>query len=266
SGMGQQWWAMGRQLLVHEPTYRRAVEDIDDLFGQWGGWSLVEKLTAHEHRSEIQQTQFGQPAIFALQVGLAALWRSWGVEPAAVLGHSAGEMAAAHIAGALSLEDAARVTYHRSRLQQRMSGEGIMLAVGISCDEAEQLVDLHPHAISIAAVNGPNSLTLSGEADILMEIDSRLNAAGTVSKALAVDVPFHSPKMDPLREELLEALRDLRPQRASIPFFSTVTGTPLIGPELDAAYWWRNVRQPVFFHSTLRAVAETGPRVFLEIG
>ena len=154
SGMGQQWWAMGRELLAQEPVYRRAVEEVSDLFGPLAGWSLLDKLTADEKSSQIQETRFGQPAIFALQVGLAALWRSWGVEPAAVFGHSAGEMAASYIAGALSLEDAVRVTFHRSRLQQRTAGQGAMLAAGISSEEAARLVERHPHAISIAAVNG----------------------------------------------------------------------------------------------------------------
>jgi acyl transferase domain-containing protein len=144
SGMGQQWWAMGRELLEQEPVYRRALEEVNDLFSQIADWSLLDKLTADEKTSQIQETRFGQPAIFALQVGLAALWRSWGVEPAAVLGHSAGEMAASYIAGALSLEDAVRVTYHRSRLQQQTAGQGVMLAVGISASEAARLVERHP--------------------------------------------------------------------------------------------------------------------------
>ncbi len=136
SGMGQQWWAMGRELLSEEPVFRRAIEEVSDLFAPLAGWSLLEELTADEQRSQLRGTRFGQPAIFALQVALAALWRSWGVEPAAVLGHSAGEMAAAYIAGALSLEDAVRVTFHRSRLQHRLAGQGAMLAVGISSQEA----------------------------------------------------------------------------------------------------------------------------------
>ncbi|HEX2494736.1 MAG TPA: type I polyketide synthase, partial [Steroidobacter sp.] len=152
SGMGQQWWAMGRELLAQEPVFRRAIEEVSELFDRLAGWSLLHELTADERTSRIQQTHIGQPAIFALQVALAALWRSWGVEPAAVLGHSAGEMAASYISGALSLEDAVRVTFHRSRLQYRTAGQGTMLAVGISREEAAKWIARHPHAISLAAV------------------------------------------------------------------------------------------------------------------
>ena len=163
SGMGQQWWAMGRELLAQEPVYRRIIEELSDLYRMLSGWSLLEKLTADEKDSQIQETHIGQPAIFALQVGLAALWRSWGVEPAAVFGHSAGEMAAAYISGALSLEDAVQVAFHRSRLQHRAAGQGTMLAAAISRAEAARLVERHPRAISIAAINGPRSITLAGE-------------------------------------------------------------------------------------------------------
>ena len=266
SGMGQQWWAMGRELLEQEPVYRRALEEVNDLFGRLAGWSLLDKLTAGEKTSQIQETRFGQPAIFALQVGLAALWRSWGIEPGAVLGHSAGEMAASYISGALSLEDAARVTYHRSRLQQQTAGQGVMLAVGIPPEEAARLVERHPQAISIAAVNGRNSVTLSGDAAVLAEIDKSLNEAGRFSRALQVDVPFHSSKMEQLKNELIECLRDIRPLQASTPFFSTVTGTALTGSEIDGQYWYQNIRQPVLFHDTMERVIDAGHRVFLEIG
>jgi acyl transferase domain-containing protein/NADPH:quinone reductase-like Zn-dependent oxidoreductase/short-subunit dehydrogenase/acyl carrier protein len=266
SGMGQQWWAMGRELLAQEPVFRRAVEEVSDLFGRLAGWSLLEKLTADEQTSRIQETRVGQPAIFALQVALAALWRSWGVEPAVVLGHSAGEMAASYISGALSLEDAVRVTFHRSRLQHRTTGQGAMLAVGMSREEATKLVARHPRAISIAAVNGPNSITLSGDAAVLADIDKALNAADVFSRALRVDVPYHSPKMEQLEAELVDCLRAIRPRPASTPFFSTVTGTALEGSELDAQYWYRNVRQPVLFHDTIAGLIEAGHRVFLEIG
>jgi acyl transferase domain-containing protein/ubiquinone/menaquinone biosynthesis C-methylase UbiE/acyl carrier protein len=266
SGMGQQWWAMSRELLKQESVYRSAVEQVDDLFGRLAGWSLLHELTADEKSSRLQQTRFGQPAIFALQVGLAALWRSWGVEPAAVLGHSAGEMAASYISGALSLEDAARVTYHRSRLQQQTAGQGAMLAVGISYRDATRLVERYPKDISIAAINGLNAITLSGDAAVLAQIDKSLNEAGQFSRALQVDVPFHSPKMEQLQTELIDCLCDIRPLQASTPFFSTVTGTALTGCEIDAQYWYRNIREPVLFHDTMARVIDAGHKVFLELG
>ena len=134
---------------------------------QLTGWSLLDKLGADEANSEIQDIRVSQPAIFALQAGLASLWRSWGVKPAAVLGHSAGELAASYIAGALSLGDAVRLTFHRSRLLRRTARQGTMLAAGISREQALQLIKGHEHLVSVAAVNGPRSTTLSGDASIL---------------------------------------------------------------------------------------------------
>jgi acyl transferase domain-containing protein/NADPH:quinone reductase-like Zn-dependent oxidoreductase/acyl carrier protein len=266
SGMGQQWWAMGRELLAHEPVYRQTIERVSDLFGVHSGWSLLDKLTADETSSRIHETHIGQPAIFSLQVALAALWRSWGVEPAAVFGHSVGEIAASHISGALSLEDAVQIVFHRSRLQSRVAGQGAMLAAGISLAEAKRLVERHPQSISIAAANGPRSITLSGDAGALAEIDKALNEAGQFSRALQVEVPYHSQKMESLETELVDCLRDIRPRTASTPLFSTVTGATLMGPELDARYWYRNIRQPVLFHDAMGELIRGGHRLFLEIG
>jgi acyl transferase domain-containing protein/SAM-dependent methyltransferase/acyl carrier protein len=266
SGMGQQWWAMGRELLAQEPVYREAVGEVSALFGQLAGWSLLDKLSADEQNSEIQHTHIGQPAIFATQVALAALWQSWGIPPAAIVGHSAGEIAASYICGALSLEDAVLVAFHRSRLQYLLAGQGAMLAAGISRHEAMRLVERHPQAISLAAINGPSSVTLSGDAAVLAEIDKALNEAGVFSRPLQVDVPFHCPKMEQIETELLECLSGIRPRRASKPFISTVTGTTLAGTELDGAYWYRNVRQSVLFSDAMGELIGAGHRLFLEIG
>ena len=196
---------------------------------------------------------------------MAALWRSWGVEPAAVFGHSAGELAASYISGALSLEDAVLVAFHRSRLQQRMAGQGTMLAAGISRAEAMRLVERHPRAISIAAVNSPGSVTLSGDASVLAEIDRTLNEAGQFSRILQVDVPYHSPKMEQFESEAAGMpARACKPLPASTPFFSTVTGAALTGSELNARYWYRNMRQPVLFLDVMRELVKAGHRVFLE--
>src|SRR5260370_14128135 len=138
--MGQQWWAMGRELLAEERVYREVIERVDALLRALSGWSLLDELMANQERSKIDETRFAQPAIFSMQVSLAALWRSWGMEPTAVVGHSIGEVAAAHIAGALTLEDAVQDVFHRSRLQQPVAGKGAMLAVGLGNSNATQLL------------------------------------------------------------------------------------------------------------------------------
>jgi acyl transferase domain-containing protein/acyl carrier protein len=266
SGMGQQWWAMGRELLTREPVYRRAVEEVNDLYRPLAGWSLMDKLMADEQSSEIQQTHIAQPAIFATQIGLAVLWRSWGIEPAVVFGHSAGEVAAAYIAGALSLEDAIRVKFHRSRLLRRTVGQGVMLAAGIPREEAERLVARHRGVISLAAINAHSSVTLSGDAAVLAEIEQALAEAGLFSRALQVEAPFHSQKMDQIETELLESLRDIRPRTTTTQFFSTVTGTTLSGLELDGPHWYRSTRQTVLFSDVMAQLIKAKHNLFLEIG
>ncbi|MBI4551429.1 MAG: type I polyketide synthase, partial [Candidatus Latescibacteria bacterium] len=266
TGMGPQWWGMGRQLLDEEPVFREAVEQCDAVFQQYTGWSVLEELTAEESRSRIAETHVAQPANFVLQVGLTALWRSWGIVPDGVVGHSVGEMAAAHAAGALSLEDAVQVVYHRSRLQQRTAGHGTMAAIGLSVETAECVVRDYEGRVSIAALNSPSAVTLSGDAEALNEIARSLASQGMFCRFLQVDVPYHSPQMEPLQDELLESLRCLQPRPAAIPLFSTVTGQQVDGSELDAAYWWRNVRAPVRFAAAIDALIQTGSHLFLEIG
>lgn len=265
SGMGPQWWAMGRQLLEQEPVFRESIEQCDALFQHHAGWSLWKELTADEKKSRINETQIAQPAIFSVQVALAALWRSWGVDPAAIVGHSVGEIAAAHVAGALSLEDAVRVVFHRSRLQAKTAGQGKMLAVGLSPEQAEPTLVGYEERVSIAAINSPNAVTLAGEADALEEIVDSLEPRGIFYRFLRVEVPYHSPKMEPLKAELGESLQGISPQSTAVPLFSTVTGQTVRGPELDATYWCQNIRCPVRFAAAMDSLMRANYDTFLEL-
>src|SRR3954453_14617544 len=264
SGMGPQWWAMGRQLLQDEPVFRDKIKQCDELLRQHAEWSLWDELTADEECSRINQTHIAQPGIFALQVGLATLWRSWGVEPAAIVGHSVGEVAAAHVAGVLDLEDPVRLIFHRSRLQHRTAGQGAMLAVGLPAEEAEQLLRGYEDRLSVAAVNSPSDVTLSGDADALDSIAASLRE-DVFTQFLQVEVPYHSHRMDPLRSELIDSLQALRPQPATVPLFSTATGGAVHGSELDATYWWKNMRDPVRFAAVMDALVQEDHDLFLEI-
>ena len=162
SGQGPQWWGMGRELMQHEPVFRRTIEACAAAMRPFARFSLLEELGRDEATSQLQQTEIAQPAIFAMQVALAELWKSLGVPPAAIVGHSVGEIAAACVAGVLSLEEAARVIVLRARLMHECArGEGTMLAVGLS-EEERALIARHDRTVSIAAFNGPRSLTLSG--------------------------------------------------------------------------------------------------------
>jgi amino acid adenylation domain-containing protein len=251
SGQGPQWWAMGRQLLDQEPVFREIIERCDDILSDYGDWSLLDELRAEERRSRMAVTAIAQPAIFALQVALAALWRSWGIEPEVVVGHSVGEVATAHLAGIFSLEDAARIIYERGRCMGLAPARGRMLAAGLPLDEALRLVAPHGTRIAIAAINSPALVTLSGEADTLEEIARQLERQQVFCRFLQVPYAFHSAQMDPIRDELIASLHGIQPRQAKLPFLSAVTGKYSAGPELGPEYWWHNVRQPVQFVDTV---------------
>ncbi len=265
SGMGQQWWAMGRQLLESEPVFRETIQQCDELLRQYADWSLLEELTASEETSRINSTQIAQCAIFSVQVALAALWRSWGIVPEAIVGHSVGEVAAAHVAGVLSLEDAISVIFHRSRLQAKTAGQGKMLAVGLSLESAQRVLAGYEERVSVAAVNSPSSVTLSGDGSALEEIAQSLEGKQIFCRFLQVEVPYHSPLMEPLKAELAESLQGIKPQTATIPLFSTVIGQQVKGPEIDGAYWTQNMRNPVLFVTAVEGLLQAGYDLFLEI-
>ena len=264
-GQGPQWFAMGRDLLKEDEVFRSKMEECDRLIRQLGDWSLLEELAADEDHSRIQDTSFGQPAIFAIQVSLAERWMEWGIEPAAVVGHSVGEVAAAHLAGVLNLKDAIRVIYHRGRCMAKAK-EGAMLAAGLSKGDALELLASYGDSVCLAASNSPTSVTLSGEASALKDIAGTLDQRGVFQKPLRVHYAFHSNQMDPIEEELVKCLEGLSPSKAQLPLYSTVSGFISDGLDFAADYWWRNVRQSVQFSDAIEALSADGYRNFLEVG
>jgi polyketide synthase 12/epothilone polyketide synthase D len=265
SGQGPQWWAMGRQLLEQEPVFRAVIERCDEIVRQLGPWSLLDELTADEARSRMAVTAISQPAIFALQVALAALWRSWGVQPEAVIGHSVGEVAAAHLTGAFDLEEAMRVIYQRGRCMELAPARGRMLAAGIPAEEARRLLHPYGERVSLAAINSAASVTLSGEAEPLEEIARVLEERRIFWRFLQVHYAFHSAQMDPVRDELLASLRGLQPRPATLPLFSTVLGRRIDGPEMGPEYWWRNVRRTVQFAASVDHLITLGCDTVVEL-
>ncbi len=266
SGQGSQWLGMARDLLVAEPAFRAAVEGVDRIVVALSGWSVLSAMAIEEEDVRLLEPEIAQPIQFAVQVGLAAVWRAWGVEPDSVTGHSLGEVAAAHVAGVLSLGDAVRLIILRGRLTQRAIGLGRTVAAGLSAAEAYQVAAQSEGRISVAAINGPNSTTLSGDPDSILEQVDDWSAEGTFARLLNVDVAFHGPQMDPLATELTEALHGIRPRAAAIPLVSTVTGAFIEGPALDAAYWGRNLRDTVQFAAATATLISTGHDTFLEVG
>lgn len=270
TGMGPQWWAMGRELFDTEPVFRDMAECCDAIFRKIAGWSILQEMLADESASRMRETVIAQPANFVLQVALTALWRERGIEPAAVVGHSVGEVTAAYVAGVLSLEEAVKVSYHRSQIQQQAAGTGGMLAIGISAGRCAELLVPFDGLVSIAAINGPEAITLAGDTAALGEIAEHLTSIGEFNRMLQVEVPYHSHYMEPLKPLVRETLASLQPRLPTLPLYSTVTGErvdPTAGRTVfDAEYWCDNIREPVYFAQAMFSLLRDGHRVFLEIG
>ncbi|MDH2328195.1 SDR family NAD(P)-dependent oxidoreductase [Cereibacter sp. SYSU M97828] len=266
TGMGPQWWGMGRDLLAADPVFRAAAEEIDARFKGIAGWSILEELARSEAESRVTKTEIAQPANFLIQTALAHMLRTMGVDPAAVVGHSVGEVSSAHAAGVLSLEDALRVSHLRAKLQATTAGQGAMLAVGLSPAAAAPYLAGHEALVSIGAANGPASITLAGDAAALEDIAARLTDDGIFNRMLQVETAYHSPVMDPLLDPLESGLHGIEPQPATLPLYSTVTAMQAEDDDFGPAYWRHNVRDCVRFADTVREMIDDGHECFLEIG
>ncbi|MGW4820645.1 SDR family NAD(P)-dependent oxidoreductase [Streptomyces sp. NPDC004227] len=271
SGQGPRWWPLAADLftgeLGGEKAFRAVLERADALLRRHTDWSLLDQLAADPARSRLLDTAVGQPALVAVQAALAGLWRSWGVEPAAVVGHSVGEIAAAHVAGAISLEDALLIALHRGNALHAASGKGRMAVAGVSLDRARSLLgERRPGPVWIAAGNSPGSTVFSGEGNALEEFAKSLEAEGLYCKVLeSVEFASHCPLMEPVAAELWRLLAPLRPRATAIPMISTVTGETVPGDRLDAEYWASNLTRPVLFDTAVSALADTGHDVFVEM-
>ena len=265
SGQGPQWFAMGQQLIQSSPVFREVILKIDRLFLHVADWSLLEEMSKDEASSRISDTRIAQPAIMAVQIGLTELWKSWGVVPQGCVGHSIGEVAAAYATGALTLKQAVEVIYHRSRGQNRATGKGKMLAAALTLAEAQQAIQSIEDSVSIAAINGPNMMTFSGDAEPLERLADALDKQDVFHRFLRVNVPFHSHHMEPLKDELIDSLTHLVPGAARIALYSTVSGQQEDGTHLDSAYWYRNVREPVYFTDALQQMIDDGFDTFIEV-
>ncbi|HEY2510264.1 MAG TPA: acyltransferase domain-containing protein [Polyangiaceae bacterium] len=263
-GQGTQWWAMGRELLATEPVFRSVVEACDRRIARLAGWSLLDALAGDEQRSRLDEVEVTQPALFAVQAGLFALLRAWGVRPDAVVGHSLGEIAAAYAAGILSFADAVDLTVARARAMAPAAGQGRMLAV--EAPASEVAIARYGDRVAVAAFNGPQAIALGGDEGCLTAIRDELAARGISAKFLRGKLAFHCAQMAPAARELTTAQAALRPRRGHTPLVSTVLARTVLGTELDAAYWGRQVVEPVRFTTAIEALLDAGHTAFVEIG
>lgn len=265
-GQGSQWLGMGRSLLGEEPIFAEAMRACDQAIQHATGFSILEEIQRPEGSSRLAETIVAQPALFAIEYALAELFQSWGIVPAAVIGHSVGEIVAAQRAGMLDLSEAARLVALRARIMQKATGKGKMVAVSMDEHAALHMIEGLEAEIGIAALNDPGQVVLSGDVVAIEGLVKRLSSSGVHCSELRVDYAFHSPQMDPLSAELVAALGALSPKSGTIPMFSTVTGERIEGQVLDADYWGRNVRQTVRLARAVEKACESGCTLFIEMG
>jgi acyl transferase domain-containing protein len=266
SGQGSQWAGMGAQLMRREPAFRDAIEECETSVQRYGGWSITRELEADESASRLAHTEFAQPAIVAIEIAIARLWQSWGITPSAVIGHSVGEIAAAHIAGIIELDEAMRIAVLRGRLMERATGTGRMAAIFANAHEIEADLAEFGGALSLAAINGPQSVVASGDASAVEALVERCRARNIASRPLGVDYAFHSTQMEPFAGALARELGTVAVRRSTIPMISTVTGDVIAGDTLDAAYWGRNIRQTVRFADATMCALTMNVGLFVEVG
>ncbi|TDT97682.1 malonyl CoA-acyl carrier protein transacylase [Streptomyces sp. 846.5] len=264
-GQGAQWVGMGRDLLEHFPAFAARMRECADALDPWVDWSLMDVLRGAEGSPAVDHVDVVQQVSWAVMVSLAELWRSFGVVPAAVMGHSQGEIAAACVSGALSLTDGARVVALRRRAISAIAGRGGMVSLPLTLAAVEELLVRWAGRLVVAAVNGPVSVVVAGDADALVELQAWADSEGIRARRVPIDYASHSVHVEALKDELSVLLAGLTPGPGEVPFFSTVDAAFVDTTTLDGAYWYRNLRQPVRFEEAVRALVEQQYDLFVEV-
>ncbi|MFI7673273.1 acyltransferase domain-containing protein [Actinophytocola sp. NPDC049390] len=263
-GQGSQWPGMGKDLYAMSPVFREHIDACADALGAHVDWSLHDVLTTADPEP-FERTDVVQPALFAIMVALAGLWRSYGVEPDAVVGHSQGEIAAAHVAGALSLADAARIVALRSKALAELSDTGAMVSISLPAAELASRITPWADHIAVAVVNSPASTVVAGATWALRELEETFAGEEVTVRHVKVDYASHSPAVESIRDRLARDLAGVAPGQARTPFYSTVTGRLLADTRvLGTEYWYRNLRQTVHFEQATRALRADGHGTYVE--
>ncbi|SDM56611.1 polyketide synthase 12 [Allokutzneria albata] len=263
-GQGSQWTRMARALYCSERVFRDYFDECASAFAPFVDWPWQAVLSGEPGAPGLDRVDVVQPMLFAVMVSLAALWRHHGIEPAAVVGHSQGELAAAHVAGALSLADAARVAALRGRALREISDLGGMLSMALPASAAGERIARFGDRLGVAVYNGPLSTVVSGELGALSDLEAECAATGIHARRVLIDYASHSPQVERVRERVLRELAPIQPRSSSVRFYSTVTADWLDTSSLDAEYWYRNLREPVRFEAAVRGLLASGHRYLVE--
>ena len=266
TGMGPQWPQMALDLIHKEPLFSATINQCQQALSKVTQWSIIEEISHEAPNSNIHQTEITQPCIFSIQAALFDLLANWGVKPDSVMGHSIGEVAANYAAGNITLEEGVLISYYRSKHQGKKKGMGTMLAVGCSEETLKPILTRLSGKVDIAAINGKESLTLSGDSHALERLESQLSTEQIYTRFLDVEIAYHSDQLQDLEEGVLESLSIIQPKQGEVPIVSTVTGEWIDEQKVDAHYWWQNIIRPVLFYKGLNTLISSGHRFFIEIG
>ncbi|WP_160715052.1 type I polyketide synthase [Chitinophaga solisilvae] len=265
-GQGGQWQGMGKSLLETSPVFRQSMIACDAAISAETGWSVIAEINKTGADNRLGEINILQPVLFAIEISLARLWESWGISPDVVIGHSMGEIAAACMAGILSLPDAVSVICRRSRLARKLSGQGAMALIESGMEDTMEILRPYEDKVSIAASNGPVSTVISGDPAVVDSILHQLEAKDIFCRRINADIASHSPLVDSLKEELEEQLTGILPGKADIPFYSTVVNSFIHGEACNASYWVNNLRKPVLFSQGIQQMLQQEEYIFIELG
>ncbi|HMV14122.1 MAG TPA: type I polyketide synthase [Chitinophagales bacterium] len=264
-GQGAQWITMGKMLMQHEPVFKSALEECAQVFSYFVDWNIIDEINKAEASSRLSEIDIVQPVLVAMEIALANLWMSKGVFPDSVVGHSMGEVAAAYVAGMLTLHDAAKIICTRSKLMKQLSGKGEMGATDLTAEEANEILKAYENRLSVAVMNSKNSTVISGDPAALDEVFAKLEAQGRFNRKVKVNVASHSTQMDEIKQDLFDALQTIQPQNSTIHFYSTALNEIIEGDKLKADYWVKNLRNPVQFGNAIRAIVQQEQVAFIEM-